>query len=76
MKKTLLILDLYETLIFSTETPLSRASDLTVDVYAIYYRPYNMDRILMVDDDSQKVERNYGNHIQTAPYTRAFDKIN
>ena len=146
MGAPLLILDLDETLIFGTETPLSRPADLRVDVFAIYYRPhlaefiarvrpayqlavwtsatasyaapivrsifppdlplafvwsrerctwrrnletqeeywvknlrkvkrlgYYLDRVLMVDDEAHKLERNYGNHIAIAPYTGAAD---
>jgi hypothetical protein len=35
MKPPLLILDLDETLIFGTETPLPRPPELRVDIYAI-----------------------------------------
>jgi TFIIF-interacting CTD phosphatase-like protein len=142
----LLILDLDETLIFGTETPLARPPDLRMDVYAIYLRPYvaefiaqvrpvyqlavwtsaaasyagmvvscifpsdlplafvwssnrctrhrnletyeeywlkdlkkvkrrgyDLDRVLMVDDESHKLERNYGNHVKVAPYRGEYD---
>ncbi len=30
---------------------------------------YNLERVLMVEDEAHKLERNYGNHIAVAPYT-------
>jgi TFIIF-interacting CTD phosphatase-like protein len=38
--KKLLILDLDETLIYSTETPLERTTDFLIDPYHVYKRPY------------------------------------
>jgi len=40
MTEPLLILDLDETLIFGTETPLDRYPDLGVGSYAVYLRPH------------------------------------
>jgi TFIIF-interacting CTD phosphatase-like protein len=34
---------------------------------------YDLDRVLMVDDEPRKLEKNYGNHIAVAPYTGAAD---
>jgi len=34
---------------------------------------YDLDRVLMVDDEAVKLERNYGNHIPIAPFTGASD---
>jgi TFIIF-interacting CTD phosphatase-like protein len=39
-KDKLLILDLDETLIYSTETPLERQADFLVESYYVYKRPY------------------------------------
>jgi RNA polymerase II subunit A small phosphatase-like protein len=146
MTAPLLILDLDETLIFGTRTPLSHPPDLEHGGWCIYHRPhlaefieqvrtaielavwtsatesyadlvvgtafppdlpfafvwsrarctwrhhpetreeywlknlrkverlgYDLDRVLMVDDEAVKLERNYGNHIPIAPFTGASD---
>jgi TFIIF-interacting CTD phosphatase-like protein len=39
-KKKLLILDLDETLVYATETPLARKPDFSVYSYSVYKRPY------------------------------------
>ncbi len=44
-KNKLLILDLDETLIYSTETPLARKPDFLVEPYCVYKRP-NLDNFI------------------------------
>ena len=140
MQRSLLILDLDETLVYAGEQPLERACDFRVGPYYVYKRPfidqfwssasewfemavwtssgptyasltvrellgaaplaflwcrerctrrydperqeehwikdlkkvkrlgYSLDRVLMVDDSPEKLQRNYGNHIRVTPY--------
>lgn len=49
--KTLLILDLDETLIFATEQPLERKADFNVFHYHVYKRPYLTEFIEEIQDD-------------------------
>jgi len=51
MTQALLILDLDETLIFGTRTPLERAPDLIVHAYAIYQRPHLSEFVARVRAD-------------------------
>lgn len=137
----LLILDIDETLVFSTLTPLDREEDFMIDQYFVYRRPhlndffsfcldnfrtavwsssssayaeamvnhifpypdklgftwsreqctqridpvtgqlywlknlkkvkrrgYDLDRILMIDDSPEKLQKNYGNHLLVSPF--------
>jgi len=142
MKNDLLvILDIDETLVFSTLTPLDRREDFMIDKYYVYRRPhlnnfflfclynfrsavwsssspsyaeammdqisseadklefiwsreqctqridpetgqlywlknlkkvknrrYDLDRVLMIDDSPEKVQKNYGNHLLVSPF--------
>jgi hypothetical protein len=38
--RQLLVLDLDETLIFATETPLNRSADFLIDRFHVYKRPF------------------------------------
>lgn len=137
----LLILDIDETLVFSTLTPLDRSEDFMIDQYFVYRRPYlndffpfcldnfqtavwsssspsyaetmmdhispeagklefiwsreqctqridaetgqlywlknlkkikrrgyDLDRVLMIDDSPEKLQKNYGNHLLVRPF--------
>ena len=137
----LLILDIDETLVFSTLTPLDREEDFMIDQYFVYRRPhlndffpycldnfrtavwsssspsyaeammdhilseagtlefiwsreqctqkinpesgqlywlknlkkvkrrgYDLDRVLMIDDSPEKLQKNYGNHLLVRPF--------
>ena len=147
-QKILLILDLDETLIYSTESTLAGAEDFIVDEYFVYKRPgldkfldfispiydvaiwtsssedyaqevvknifpqnyplkfiygrtkctltflwdqneyiyaknlsklkkkkYSLEKILIIDDNPEKLKRNYGNHIRVEPFVGSNDDI-
>ncbi|MBN2246106.1 MAG: HAD family hydrolase [Candidatus Aminicenantes bacterium] len=51
MDKLLIILDLDETMVFSTLSPLNRREDFQIDQYHVYRRPYSSDFILFCLDN-------------------------
>lgn len=46
--RQLLVLDLDETLIFATETPLNRSADFLIDRFHVYKRPFVDECLLRV----------------------------
>jgi TFIIF-interacting CTD phosphatase-like protein len=51
MDKLLIILDLDETMVFSTLSPLNRKEDFMIDQYYVYCRPHSSDLIVLCLDN-------------------------